>query len=105
MTSKPPWTESDWYDKVSSWINTELSQLGIAITDPIEQPHIRPWSTVLRIPTHEGAVYFKDYSGDLICEPALSQKMSSWYPDHMPKILAVNLENRWMMMADRFNSC
>ena len=100
MTSKPPWTESDWLDKVSSWIFTELSQLGIATTGPIEQPHIRPWSIVLRIPTLEGAVYFKDCAGDLIFEPALTQKMSSWYPDHMPKILAVNLENGWMLMED-----
>jgi len=100
MTSKSPWTESGWFDKVSSWINTELSQLGIAIIGPIKQPHIRPWSTVLRIPTLEGAVYFKDCSEDLIYEPALTQKMSSWYPDHMPRILAVNLKNGWMMMAD-----
>ncbi len=58
MTSNPPWTETDWFYKVSSWIIAELSLLGIATTGPIEQPHIRPWSTVLRIPTLQGAVYF-----------------------------------------------
>ena len=100
MTSKSPWTESDWFEKVSSWINSELSQLGIAITGPIEESHILPRSTVLRIPTFEGAVFFKDCSEGLIYEPVLTQKMSSWYPDQMPKILAVNLENGWMMMAD-----
>jgi len=100
MTSKPPSTEYDWFDKVSAWIKTELSQLDIVITGPIGQSLIFPRSGVLRIPTPEGAVYFKDCSEGLIYEPALTQKISSWYPDHMPKILAANLKNGWMLMED-----
>jgi len=100
VTSKPPWNESDWLEKVNSWIVAELSHLGMSITGPIEQPHIRPWSTVLRIPTLQGVVYFKNSAGDVLFESSLTQKMSSWYPDHMPNILAVNLENGWMLMKD-----
>ena len=72
MTSKPPSTESDWFDKVCYRIKTELSQLEITITGPIGQSLIFPRPRVLRIPILEGAVYFKDCSEDLIYEPALT---------------------------------
>lgn len=100
MNSNPPRFETDWFEEVSSWINSELPQLGYEVMGTIEVLHIRPWSKVLQIPTLAGAVYFKDCAGELIAEPALTQKISSWFPVHMPKILAVKPEMGWMLMED-----
>jgi len=99
-TSKPPWAESDWLDCVSAWIRAELKKLSISVTDPIEQPHVRPWSTVLRIPTSNGDVYFKACAQVLVHEVAVTQALSQWRPDCIPKIIASDTERGWMLMAD-----
>ena len=41
------------------WATAELARLGRRVAGPIEQPHVRPWSTALRIPTDRGAAWFK----------------------------------------------
>jgi hypothetical protein len=98
--SKPPWTQADWFDRISAWIHDELERLGIVINGPIEQPHTRPWSTVLYVPTLEGAVYFKACAEVLAHEAVVTQALSLWLPDYLPKILATDPKHGWMLMAD-----
>ena len=45
------WTDPDWREDVHTWIHGVLAELGAEVTGPIEQPHIVPWSTVMRVPT------------------------------------------------------
>jgi hypothetical protein len=66
-----PWTRPGWFEQVSFWVHVELERWGIEVRDPIEQPHSRPWSTVLRVPTGEGDIYFKAVSPVHPYEPAL----------------------------------
>lgn len=54
-----PWTQPGWRAEVIAWIHEALGRRRIRVTGPIEQPHVRPWSTVLRAPTSEGTVFFK----------------------------------------------
>ena len=53
-----PWTQPGWFEQASAWIHAELERQGIRVSGPIEQPHVRPWSTVLRVPTIAGDFYF-----------------------------------------------
>lgn len=73
------------------------------MSGPIEQPHSRPWSTVLRVPTTEGDTYFKAVSPADSHEPALHQVLARLRPDLTPKLLAVDTGRGWMLMrgADR----
>ena len=87
-------------ESVGAWIRAELGKLGTAIGGPLEQPHVRPWSTVLRIPTQEGAVFFKACADDQRHEPAVTQAMARWHPDALPTIHAIDPERGWMLMAD-----
>ena len=57
-----PWTQPGWIEQTSLWVHAELERRGIKVSGPIEQPHSRPWSSVLRVPTMEGAIYFKAFS-------------------------------------------
>lgn len=99
-TTSPPWTQPDWFEQASSWIHAVLAQQGIDITGPIEQVHVRPWSTVLRVPTPAGAVYFKASTAVLAHEAALTQALSRWRPGQVPQVLATNLQRGWMLMRD-----
>jgi hypothetical protein len=98
--SQSPWSEPGWLEHASAWIDDELSRLGRTTTGPVEQPHERPWSTILRVPTHEGAVYFKACAGVLAHEVAVTQALAQWKPDCMPSVLAAEPKEGWMLMAD-----
>ncbi len=95
-----PWTQPGWFEQASAWIRTELERQGLSVSGPIEQPHVGPWSTVLRIPTGEDDIYFKASAPVLAHEPALTQALARWRPDCMPQILATDLARGWMLMSD-----
>jgi hypothetical protein len=94
------WENPAWLKKVNDWIHAETSQRQINITGPIEQPHIYPWSTVLRIPTNEGMLFFKATAPETIYESALTRALARWYPDRMPELVATDTAQGWMLMRD-----
>ncbi|MEZ4770917.1 MAG: phosphotransferase [Caldilineales bacterium] len=98
--SQPPWTQADWLERAVAWISAELARLDIAAAGDIEQPHVRPWSTVLRVPTADGAVYFKACTPLLAYEPALVEMLYRAHPDQIPRVLATDPEQGWMLMVD-----
>jgi hypothetical protein len=44
------WVQPTWLEQATHWIERELHRQGIKRIGSIEQPHIRHWSTVLRVP-------------------------------------------------------
>src|SRR5436190_13079864 len=95
-----PWMRPDWLKQASAWMSAELERYGLAAIGPIEQPHVRPWSTVLRVPTQTGVLYFKATAPMLAHEPALTQALARWRPDCMPQVLSVDLSRGWMLLRD-----
>jgi hypothetical protein len=49
-----PWTSPEWLAEATTWIRQRAEVVG-----EIEQPHVRWWSTVLRVSTTGGDLYFK----------------------------------------------
>jgi hypothetical protein len=94
------WEDPAWLKKVNDWIHAETSERHINITGPIEQPHIYPWSTVLRIPTNEGMLFFKATAPETVYESALTQALARWYPDRIPELIATDTVQGWMLMRD-----
>lgn len=95
-----PWARAGWIEQAGAWIQAELARQHIELAGAIEQPHIRPWSTVLRVPTGAGNLYFKATAPVLAHEPALTQALSRWRPDCMVQLLATDLDRGWLLMRD-----
>lgn len=85
--------ETLWYE----WIDARLDERGIARTGPIEQPHVQPWSTVLRVPTATGQLWAKSSQG---YEAAVTALLAARRPDVVPPPLAVDPAQGWMLMTD-----
>ncbi len=100
MTFVSPWSVPGWASEANQWIVSELSKRGIEVTGAVEQPHVRHWSTVLRIPTTAGTVYFKACGPMLAREPALVQLIARWQPDLILPLYTVDLARGWMLMPD-----
>ena len=98
------WTQPGWIEQARAWIRAELERQGLTASGPIEQPHVRPWSTVLRVPTSQGLLYFKATAPMLAHEPALTRALARWQPDCMPEVVAADAERRWMLLRDSGDS-
>ncbi len=102
MTTQPQllWHDPLWQKAAHAWIRSEAQRQSIEITGEIEQPHMVPWSTVLRVLTNEGTLFFKATAAETVYETALTQKLAGWYLDWMPELLAVDTARGWMLMLD-----
>ncbi len=98
-----PWSRIGWFDRATAWIVEQVTRLGYTMIAPIEQLHVRAWSTVLRVPTAGGLLYFKAVAPGFAHEPALTQYLSVHWPECIPHVLAVDTEHRWMLMKDAGN--
>jgi len=95
-----PWTDTSWLATANDWIDSELRRVGLTPTGSREQPHIRPWSTVLRVPTNDGDLYFKAVWPPQAHEAALTAALASWLPRFTPEVIAVRPESGWLLLRD-----
>ena len=94
------WTEPRFLADAHAWIRTRLADLDMRLTGPVEQTHDRPWSTVLRVPTDRGPIFFKASASATRHEAAIVVSLAQRSPEVVPVPLAVDLEEGWMLMAD-----
>jgi hypothetical protein len=94
------WTESAWLGGAHAWIDERLAEHAIVRTSPVEQPHVRWWSTVLRVPTNQGDLWFKAVSPLHTFEPRLTALLAEVVPDLVPTPLAVDAQRAWMLLRD-----
>ena len=94
------WTDASWLAEAHEWIHENVTRLGAAPVGAIDQHHVRPWSTVMRVPTDRGDLYFKANAPDLTFEAGLVNLLSKRRPNCVPRLLAVDLDRGWMLMSD-----
>jgi len=95
-----PWTDDAWVAGAHRWIDEHLGELGLRRTGDVEQPHVAPWSTVMKVPVGEESVFFKANTDELRHEAAIVRRLAARMPDRVPPLLAVDEESGWMLMAD-----
>ena len=89
------WTDPTWLAGVHAWIDRHVTRTGES-----EQIHLQRWSTVLRVPTAQGDVYFKANEPELRHEASLVSLLAARRPDCVPPLIAADLERGWMLMED-----
>jgi hypothetical protein len=94
------WREPGFVAEAHAWIEARLDDLGISRIGDIEQPHVFAWSTVMRVPTDRGDVWFKATTAELRHEAAIVDILSVREPDLVPPLLAHDRGNGWMLMPD-----
>lgn len=100
VTRTEQWQDAAFLAAAHIWIDDRLADLGLVRAGTIEQPHVQPWSTVLRVPTDDGQVWFKAVDDRFRYEAAVHQLIAGRCPDRVPPLLARDTETGWMLMAD-----
>jgi hypothetical protein len=94
------WTDPEWLAETHEWIIESLDRAGLTLMGPIEQPHVRPWATVLRAPGSDGPVWCKGMVPAVAHEPVAISILARVAPDHVPHLLAADAGRRLMLTAD-----
>jgi hypothetical protein len=89
------WRDTDWLAEAAAWIGERAEPTG-----ELEQTHVEAWSTVLRVPTADGTLWFKAVAPDHAFEPQLTALLGRLLPDRVPELVAVDLDQAWMLMQD-----
>ena len=94
------WLDPSWRADVDGWIEERLAWLGLSSSGAFDHVHERAWSTVIRVPTQNGNVFFKAVASTLRHEAALTAFLGSRRPDCIPPPLAVDSDRGWMLLED-----
>ena len=96
----PGWLDPQWRAGALDWVSARLGELGRSVLGEVEQPHVYPWSTVLRVPTAEGVVWFKANARGTAYEVPLLTALGGWCPDRVLVPLAADAERGWLLLPD-----
>jgi Phosphotransferase enzyme family len=89
------WTRPEWLAEAMAWIRERADVSG-----EIDQFHVRWWSTVLRVPTPEGDLFFKAVAPVHHFEAGLTAKLAELQPTRVPALVDVDADRGWMLMRD-----
>ena len=82
------------------WISEQLDRAGRRLIGAMGEPRVRPWSVVIRIPTDDGAAWFKANRAQTTYEPAVIQVLAEHAPELVLAPIATDVERGWSLHPD-----
>jgi Phosphotransferase enzyme family len=99
-TGMAVWTSRSWRETALAWLDDRLAATGTERTGPADQPHVRPWGTVLKVPTTQGPVWLKAAGPGTAFEAGLYQILHQVAPGHVLCPIAVDAGRGWIVLPD-----
>ncbi|MGC4111587.1 MAG: phosphotransferase [Nocardioides sp.] len=94
------WEDPGWLQDALGWVDEQLAAAGRRRTGEPDQFHVRSWSTVIRIPTDTGTVYFKATMPELRHEALVTLLVARKVPERVPPLVGADPGRGWMLMED-----
>jgi hypothetical protein len=94
------WLDPGWRAEALAWVEATLAGLGRSVVGEVEHPHIRPWSTAMRVPTSGGVIWFKASGPGPAHEGPLLEVFRVFGVAHVLLPLAVHPERPWILFED-----
>lgn len=69
-------------------------------TGPIDLVRVRPWASVVQVPTADGLAWFKSCEPAQAFEPRLTSELYARWPDRVARVLGHDPQRGWMLTAD-----
>ncbi|MVN87992.1 hypothetical protein GO986_14640 [Deinococcus sp. HMF7620] len=95
-----PWARPGWFAGVEAWMTAQARHLGAEPLGKAEQ--LRNWerSTLLRLPTTQGTLYYKAAPAPLAGEGALLAWLAERFPGEVPEVVAQDPARGGVLMRD-----
>jgi len=99
-TGKRTWLDERWRAGALEWAGEALAGLGRRIDGEVEQPHVRPWSTAMSVPTNGGVAWFKASGPASAHEGPLLEVFRERTIPRVLLPLAVHPDRPWILFDD-----
>jgi len=97
---RAPWASEAWRALAAGWLDEQLAAAGSVRTGEVQQPHLRPWATVLTAPTSHGRVWLKACGPATAFEVGLYEVLARVAPERVLTPIAVDLRRSWLLLPD-----
>jgi hypothetical protein len=94
------WSSAAWREVAVAWIDDRLAEAGLERAGAVEQPRVRPWATVLRVPVAGGAVWFKAAGPGTAFEVPLYALLARVVPGRVLTPVAADADRGWILLPD-----
>jgi hypothetical protein len=94
------WSSAAWRAEALDWLDERLISVGAERSGEVEQPHIRPWATALRVPTTEGIVWLKACSPSNAFEVGIYDLLVRVAPERVLIPIATDTARGWVILPD-----
>ena len=95
---RSPWSLPGWRDEVRGWLDAEAGQLGRRLL-AVEQVKVWGISTVLRVETDRGDLWFKASAALplFVNEAVVTRRLAERFPGRVPAPVAVEGDRGWIL--------
>jgi hypothetical protein len=93
------WTSREFHDGALDWVERQVRSFGLELAG-WTQPHVRHWSSTIRVMTSAEPLWFKVNGVGTRHEPAVVQQLSARVPELVPEVLAADLGRGWSLSRD-----
>jgi hypothetical protein len=94
------WSSPAFVESARAWVGEQCDHLGVTLTGEWEQPHVRPWSTAIRVESTAGRLWFKANGPGILFEAALTAALGRLCPGLVPEVLAADGPRGWSLTRD-----
>ena len=94
------WSSQSWIDGATAWVDERLTEAGLDRVGETEQRSLRPWASVLRVPSSAGSVWFKATGPQARFEVGVYQLLHRVAPERVLTPLASSMERGWVLLPD-----
>jgi hypothetical protein len=94
------WSSETWLAQAAEWVDERLAEAGVRRTGDLEQRNLRPWASVLRVPSSAGPVWLKATGPASRFEVGPYRLLSDVAPERVLTPVAISLpEDTWLGRA------
>jgi hypothetical protein len=94
------WSSAAWRETAVAWIDDRLAEAGLERAGAVEQPRVRPWATVLRVPVAGGPLWFKAAGPGTAFEVPLYALLARVVPGRVLTPVAMDADRGWILLPD-----
>lgn len=68
-------------------------------TGPIDLARVRPWASIVQVPTADGQAWFKACQPQQSFEPRMTAGLFRRWPDRVVRVLGHDADRAWLLTA------
>ena len=97
---RPRWARPGWNARAVAWMTRALEDAGVPLLEEPQPFGHRGISALLRGRTAAGDVFLKAVFPPFHSEPVVSRLLAERFPASVPRVLAVEPDEGWLVVAD-----